>query len=84
MFLPEPCTLRDPRHIENMLDNGSGLARGSKSPFDQEIPRATVVDGNLISNVGDGAARSARLYFNQKWQDGVWGGGSKGMSGNIR
>lgn len=52
--------------------------------FDQEIPRATVVDGNLISNVGDEAARSARLYFNQKWQDGVWGGGSKGMSGDIR
>lgn len=52
--------------------------------FDQEIPPATVVDGNLISNVGDEAARSARLYFNQKWQDGVRGGGSKGMSGDIR
>lgn len=60
--------------------------------FDQEIPQASVVDGNLISNVGDEAARSVRLYFNQKWQDGVEGpslstAGSpqfKGMSGNIR
>lgn len=42
--------------------------------FDQEIPRATVVDGNLISNVGDEAERSVRLYFNQKWQDGLLGG----------
>lgn len=46
--------------------------------FDQEIPRATAADGNLISNVGDEAARSVRLYFNQKWQDGVGGGGLKG------
>lgn len=34
----------------------------------------TVVDGNLNSNVGDEAARSARLYLNQKWQDGLSGG----------
>lgn len=48
--------------------------------FDQEIPRATVVDGNLISNVGDEdprgftSIRSGRMGL----------GGSKGMSGDIR
>lgn len=36
-----------------MLDNGPGLAGGGQiAVFDQEILQATVLDGNLISDIG--------------------------------
>lgn len=39
-----------------MLDNGPGLASGGQiAPFDREILQATVLDGNLISYIGEEA-----------------------------
>lgn len=49
-----------------MLDNGTGAGQwGQVAAFDQEILHAAVLDGNLISNLGDEAMGSARLCFNQ-------------------